>query len=119
MGSVLALVVAAQLPDALEPVVPDPTERSAVVADVVEGANPQAVPSVIGAQPATTGYDRPEVVAAADSVFVDGIRAAELVGFVLVLGALGFGWYGFPRSGGSERADELAEAAALEPADRA
>ena len=80
MGSLLALVVAAQLPGDLEPVVPDASERSEV-ADVVDEANPNAVPSVIGPAPSDpTGrsgsVDRSAVMA--DESFVNGMRFAEL-----------------------------------------
>ena len=103
MGSLLALVVAAQLPGDLEPVVPDASERSEVVADVVDEANPNAVPSVIGPAPSDpTGssgsVDRSAVIAAADESFVNGMRIAELSGFVLAAGALLLGWLKFPRA---------------------
>ena len=114
MGTILALVVAAQLPEKLEPVIRNPVERSIVVDDIVEAANPQAVPAVIGRAPARGADQRAEVIEAADSAFVDGIRLAELVGFVLVAGTFVFGWIVFPRSEKAEEADELAEAAALD-----
>jgi len=114
MGSVLAIVVASQLPDKLETAVPDPAERVEVAADVEEDANPQAVPSINAKAPTTDAYDRPEVVDAADGAFVDGIRIAELVGFLLVAATFVFGWFAFPRSEADERSDELAEAATLD-----
>lgn len=114
MGTVLALVVAAQLPGKLEPVISDPVERSIVVDDIVEDANPQAVPAVIGRAPQRGPDERAEVIAAADSAFVAGIRLAELLGFVLVAGTFVFGLAVFPRSETAEATDELAEAAALE-----
>ena len=103
MGSLLALVVAAQLPGDLEPVVPDASERSEIVADVVDAANPNAVPSVIGPAPSdptgsSSSVDRDAVIAAADESFVNGIRIAELSGFVLAAGALLLGWLKFPRA---------------------
>jgi EmrB/QacA subfamily drug resistance transporter len=118
MGSILALVVSVQLPSALEPVIPDPTERAAVVDDIVASANPQAVPSVIAPAPAGgSAISRPEVVAVADDVFAQGIRLAELVGVVLTAVAFVFGWRCFPRSVRSEHAEEQLEAVELDVAD--
>ncbi len=112
MGSVLAIVVSTQLPAKLETIVPDPTERTAVVDEISGDANPQAVPAIIGPAPSdlSATAQRDDVVAAADSVFTNGIALAEAVGFVLVVGAFGFGWKNFPRVAGVEESEEDAEA---------
>ncbi|MGB2840263.1 MAG: MFS transporter, partial [Actinomycetes bacterium] len=88
MGSVLALVVSAQLPSDLEGVIADADERAAVVADVVSAANPQAVPSVIAPAASDKSSDtisRADVIAAADDAFVAGIRLAEVTGVLVAL----------------------------------
>ncbi len=112
MGSLLALVVGAQLPDKLEPVIPDNSDRDQVVADVVDAANPSAVPATVG--PKSDPDPRDEVVAAADSAFVDGIKAAQLSGTAVVFGALLFGWFAFPTGRKQESETELGEAALLQ-----
>lgn len=100
MGSLLALVVSAQLPDLLEPIIPDPSERDQVVEEVVDAANPNAAPSLIGPTPPEgTQPSDAQVIAAADEAFVDGIRVAELSGFALTFFALVLGWRVFPRTG--------------------
>ncbi len=116
MGSLLALVVSFQLPGKLEPVIPNTAERNEVVADVIDASNPQAVPSVIGPAPSDSAdiSDHAAVVSAADSTFVDGIRVAEIAGFVIALGALAFGWRVFPRAARREHIEELEEARDLE-----
>ena len=116
MGTILALVVAAQLPEKLEPVIPNPVERSVVVDDIVKRRQPpgRSLGDRTGA--VEPPDERADVIAAADSAFVDGIRLAELFGFALVAGTFVFGWVVFPRSERVERADELAEAAALDEA---
>ena len=96
MGSLLALVVGLQLPSKLEPVIPDSTERDEVVADVVDAANPSAVPATIG--PKTDPVDRDDVVEITDDVFVNGILVAELAGAAVAFGAFLFGWFAFPRT---------------------
>lgn len=111
MGSLLALVVAAQLPEDLEQVIPSASERDAVVADVVDAANPHAVPATIGPKADDL---RPEAVAAAEEAFDAGIRLAEASGLVLVFGALVFGWVVFPRTGTEEETEELDESLQLE-----
>jgi EmrB/QacA subfamily drug resistance transporter len=115
MGSLLALVVSAQLPGNLETVIPNAAERHQVVRDVVDASNPQAVPSVIARPPSdsTDISGRAEVVTAADGAFDDGIRIAELSGFVLALLAFVFGWIVFPRAAKREHAEEVAEASEL------
>ncbi len=112
MGSVLAIVVSTQLPGKLETIVPDPTERAAVVDEISGDANPQAVPAVIGPAPSdlSATAQRDDVVAAADSVFTNGIALAESIGFVLAVGAFVFGWKNFPRAAKVEESEEDAEA---------
>ena len=92
--------------------VPQAAERQQLVDDIVDAANPQAVPAVIGPAPSGNGdiSERTEVVDAADGAFVSGIRLAELAGFVLTAGALVLGWRVFPRTVGTEHREELAEA---------
>ncbi len=118
MGSLLALVVSAQLPGNLEHVIPRAAERREVVRDVVDASNPQAVPSVIARAPSASSdiSSRADIVAAADGAFDDGIRLAELAGLVLALAALVFGWFVFPRAVKREHEEELTEASDLEPA---
>ena len=110
MGSVLAVVVSATLPAKFAPYLPEPGRQEAVDA-VVRDANPRAVVSLIG-----PGRPLPDVVAssgrlldAADDAFVEGIRAALLVGAAVTLAALIAGFLVFPRGAGSRR-DELREA---------
>ena len=112
MGSLLALVVGMQLPDKLEPMIPSSSERDQVVEDVVNAANPSAVPGTIG--PKTDPVDRDEVVQITDGVFVNGIQVAELAGTAVALGAFLFGWFAFPRTRDEESDEELSEAVALE-----
>lgn len=80
----------------------------------MQDANPQAVPAVIGRSPSRSARD--DVIDAADSAFVNGIRLAELFGFLLVAGTFVFGRVVFPRSENAERIEELDEAADLDPA---
>jgi EmrB/QacA subfamily drug resistance transporter len=112
MGSLLALVVGLQLPDKLEPVIPDESEREAAVDDIVDAANPSAAPGTVG--PKSDPISRAEVVEVADGVFADGIRVAELAGALFAFGVLVFGWVAFPRGREEESEEELGEAAALE-----
>ena len=101
MGSILALVVSAQLPTDLEATIPDASERASVVAEVEDAASPQAVPSVIApaaSDSASDAINRSDVIEAADDAFVSGIRLAELSGALLALLALILGWVAFPRS---------------------
>ena len=114
MGSVLAVVVSATLPGKFAPYLPEPGRQKAVDA-VVRDANPRAVVSLIG-----PGRPLPDVVAssgrlldAADDAFVEGIRAALLVGAAVTLAALIAGFLVFPRGAGSRR-DELREAGRVE-----
>jgi len=114
MGSVLAVVVSATLPGKFAPYLPEPGRQQAVDA-VVRDANPRAVVSLIG-----PGRPLPDVVAsssrlldAADDAFVEGIRAALLVGAAVTLAALIAGFLVFPRGAGSRR-DEQREARRVE-----
>jgi hypothetical protein len=99
MGSVLATVVALVLPVRLEPVIPDPATRDQVVSEVVAEANPQAVTAVIApsAELPLRVRQSDAALAAAESAFVAGIRAAMLVGFVVIASAFIIGWRVFPR----------------------
>jgi len=100
MGSILAAVVAGSLPGRFEPYIASRRERDAVVERVVDAANPRAVPSVIGpGEPLPAEVTRRvELVDAADDAFVEGIRAAMALGFVVVLVALIAVWRFFPRA---------------------
>ena len=73
MGSILAIVVSTTLPSHLEPIIPNAADRQAVVDQVADDANPQAVASLIG-----PGKPLPDNVTedttcldAADDAFVD------------------------------------------------
>jgi EmrB/QacA subfamily drug resistance transporter len=108
MGSVLAATVAGVLPGKLEPLIPDDGEREAVVADVEDAANPQAVPAVIGPRQPTPSEvaERREVLEATDDAFVDGVRVASAVAFVVALAALILGYVIFPKGRGATESDE-------------
>lgn len=101
MGSVLAAVISVQLPHAFTADLPDRTERTEVVARVVDDANPRAVTSLIG-----PGKPLPEAIAsvdglldAADETFVEGMRAAWALGFLVVLATFAACWRVLPREG--------------------
>lgn len=101
MGSILAVVVAGQLPADLAATVPDARDRAVVVEHIVADANPQGAIGLIGPgrllpDPGGRVYVD-EVVDAADDAFTSGIRMAQLVAAALGLGALVFGWIKFPR----------------------
>jgi EmrB/QacA subfamily drug resistance transporter len=112
MGSILAVTISIALPHNLKPVIPDATERNQVVQQVVDDANPHAIASLIGpGKPLPDNVTKDDdALDAADDAFIDGIRIAMLVGFLVSLSALLIGWRLFPR--GRERVDEEA---ALEP----
>lgn len=102
MGSILAAVIALQLPQAFSPELPDRVERDAVVERVVDEANPRAVAAVIG-----PGTPLPESVRgvdglldAADETFVLGLRVAWGFGFVVVLATFTACWRILPRRAG-------------------
>jgi EmrB/QacA subfamily drug resistance transporter len=116
LGSVLAATVAATLPGDLEPVITDPATREEAVDEIVEEANPQAVASIIGPkQELPDGVkEEPAAVDAADAAFVDGIRVAEGVAFVVLLGALVLGRAVFPKDETTEESEEISEAESLE-----
>jgi EmrB/QacA subfamily drug resistance transporter len=112
MGSILAVTVSVVLPHDLEPIITDAAQRDQVVDRVVDDANPQAVASLIGPGkplPDNVAEDD-EVLNAADDAFIDGIRIAMLVGFVVSVSSLVIGWWLFPR-----RRDQQIEEIALEP----
>ena len=98
MGSILAGVVAATLPSGFAPYLAEP-ELSEAVDIVVEDANPRAVVSLIGpGKPLPDSIaETPELLAAADDSFVDGIRVALAVGGTLALVVLIIGFFVFPR----------------------
>jgi hypothetical protein len=99
MGSILAVTVSVVLPHDLEPIIPNAAQRDLVVDRVVDDANPQAVASLIGpGKPLPDNVtEDDEVLNAADDAFVDGIRIAMLVGFVVSVSSLVVGWWLFPR----------------------
>lgn len=101
MGSVLSAWVAFALPDKLEPLIPDTAQRDAVVDQVTESADPQALVALIGpGEPlpeSVTTTD--EIFEVTDDVFIDGIRLAMLLGLLVAMSALILGWRMFPRRG--------------------
>ena len=99
MGSILAVVVSTTLPNDLEPIIPNAADRQAVVDQVSEDANPQAVATLIGpGKPLPDNVtEDTEVLDAADDAFVAGIRVAMLVGCLVALSSLIVGWFLFPR----------------------
>lgn len=103
MGSVLAAVVAARLPDRFAASLPAADVQPAVDV-VVADANPRAVASIIGpGKPLPTDVASvPELVDAADETFVEGIRIALASGLVLCVLALVAAWFVFPRRTGDE-----------------
>jgi EmrB/QacA subfamily drug resistance transporter len=116
MGSVLAAVVSLTLPDKFEPYLPDEQQRDEAVEEVVEDANPRAVTALLGpGQPLSDDVkEAPELEQAADDAFVEGIRAAVAVAFVLVVGTLVAGYLIFPKSGQILDTDEVDEAARVD-----
>lgn len=114
--AILGSVLAATLPGDLEPVITDPATREEAVDEIVEEANPQAVASIIGPkQELPDGVkEEPAAVDAADAAFVDGIRVAEGVAFVVLLGALVLGRAVFPKDETIEESEEISEAESLE-----
>lgn len=114
MGSILAVTVSLTLPSELEPLISDEARREEVVETISDQANPRAMASLIG--PKTSADERldDELYAAADASFTDGIRYAEALAFLLVLGAFVFGFRTFPRSEAAAAAEEEAEAEVLE-----
>jgi MFS family permease len=116
MGSVLAAVVAASLPNAFAPYLPNTAERTQLVNDVVADADPRAVVSLIGpGKPLPASVTQSdELLAAADQTFVSGMRIAWVVAFVVILSALIAGWIVFPHGKRRTEDDELAEAGKLD-----
>jgi len=111
MGSVLAVVVSSTLPGDLQPIVPNAADRQAIVDQVAEDANPQAVASLIGpGKPLPDNVtEDADVLAAADDAFVSGIRVAMLIGMLVALSALVVGWFLFPRRRRGTDDDEITE----------
>jgi hypothetical protein len=116
MGSILAAVVSLTLASNLEPLIADERDRDEVVEVITADANPRAMAGLIGpGKPLPDSVrEDDELYAAADAAFTDGIRAAEALAFLLVLGAFVFGFRTFPRNEREAAAEELAEAEALE-----
>lgn len=87
-------------------------QRDQVVQQVADDANPQAIASLIGpGKPLPDNItEDDDAVDAADDAFIEGIRIAMLVGFLVSLSALLVGWRLFPR-GRETTSEELA----LEP----
>jgi EmrB/QacA subfamily drug resistance transporter len=109
MGSILAVTISSALPGDLESVIPNKKDRDEVVEQIVDDANPQAVAGLIGpGKPLPKNVkEDDEALAAADDAFVEGIRIAMLVGFLVSGSALVLSWRLFPK--GRERAsDEIA-----------
>jgi EmrB/QacA subfamily drug resistance transporter len=112
MGSILAVTISTTLPGDLATVIGDPAQRNEVAERVADDANPQAVASLIGPGkplPRSATEDK-AVLDAADDAFVEGIRIAMLVGFLVSLSALIVGWRLFPRG-----QETTSEEIALEP----
>ncbi len=112
MGSILAVTISAALPHDLKAVIADPGQRDQVVQRVVDDANPQAITSLIGPRkplPRNITEDD-DALDAADAAFVEGIRIAMLVGFLVSLSSLIVGWRLFPRG-----RETTSEEIALEP----
>jgi EmrB/QacA subfamily drug resistance transporter len=106
MGSILAVTISATLPHDLKAVIPNAQQRNDVVQTVVDDANPQAVASLIGpGKPLPDNItEDDDALDAADDAFIEGIRIAMFVGFLVALSALLVGWRLFPR--GRETASE-------------
>ena len=99
MGSILAIVVSATLPSKLEPIIPNAADRQAVVDQVADDANPQAVASLIGpGKPLPDNVtEDTRVLDAADDAFVTGIRVAMLSVASSRSSSFISGWLLFPR----------------------
>lgn len=94
LGSVLAAWLTATLEPHLEGVVPDPVERRAIAAVIIDNANPRAhVSGIVPRQ----HIPHPDPARVAEEDFIDGIRVA----FLIATAALGCvfvaGWRWFPR----------------------
>ncbi|BBX95375.1 putative MFS-type transporter [Mycobacterium lacus] len=100
LGSILAAWLSATLPARLDDVIPDPAERAAVVAAIVDSANPRAHPAHIGpARPITSAQER-LVVRTADKDFIRGVQLAIGAAAAVLTGALVLGVRRFPRAYG-------------------
>ena len=102
MGSILAGWLGLTLGDALEPVLTDPTQRSAVEASIIDNANPYAYAAEIGPGepiPSASAATQDSILAAAKGDFADGIQVSLAVGSLVVLGALLAGVLRYARAG--------------------
>ncbi len=119
LGTVLAAGVAVLLPARLEPVIPDAETRDQVVSEIVASANPQAFIGVGGPGNASgdgSGKDDEEILAAADTAFVGGIRLAMLAGVFVGGSAWLVAWFAFPRTSRNRPAVPTSESgAAMRP----
>lgn len=116
MGSILAAVVASTLPGKLDAVVTDPAESRRLAEQIIDEANPRAVPSLIGPGkplPTSTAVETTQLEQAAEDAFEDGMRVALFAGGALAAAALLAGLVVFPRGEAEDAEDELDEAAAL------
>jgi EmrB/QacA subfamily drug resistance transporter len=116
MGTILAATVSLTLRSDLEPLISDAATRDEAVESISDDANPRAMAALIGPGrplPDDVAKDD-ELYAAADGAFTDGIRAAEALAFLVVLGAFVFGFRTFPRTEQVAAAEEEAEADRLE-----
>ena len=116
LGSVLAAWLVATLDPDLATAVPDPVERRAIAAEIIDSANPRAHVAEIGprhpighANPATHAA----ILVAAERDFVQGIRIALLVAIALLAMVFLAGLKWFPRGGDAMLSDAEREAAKL------
>ncbi len=108
LGSILAAWLGATLPDSMEDDLPDPVVRSIVVDTIVDSANPHAHAAFIGPRHRITSAQETNIVSAADSDFMQGIRIALGCASVLLPAAfvLGFRRFACPDSDESPDPDE-------------
>lgn len=108
LGSILAAWLGATLPDSMEDDLPDPVVRSIVVDTIVDSANPHAHAAFIGPRHRITSAQETNIVSAADSDFMQGIRIALGCASVLLAAAfvLGFRRFACPDSDESPDPDE-------------
>ena len=116
LGSILAVVLGATLDDDLATAIPGPTERTAVVDEIIAEADPNAYAAEIGPGrpiPSASTATEDEIRAGADDAFVEGIQVALGVATGLLVLVLVAGWRGFPRGTGATH-EVTAEAELLE-----
>lgn len=116
LGSVLAVYLGATLDDDLAAAIPDPTERAAVVDEIIDDADPNAYAAEIGPGrpiPAASTATEDEIRTAADDDFVRGIQLALGLAVVALAGATVAAARGLPRSAVSG-SEAVAEADRLE-----